>query len=175
MAVNAFGHYVTHFSSRQSELWPPRPTRQPCSRLRGDLTWTRQEEGGKGVERDQEAGSVMMWQFMVSAFITNVILHHCWVAPRNPYIYEVYSKGLDEASVKGKVMFECMLCGDLFRSALRCGRKKKDTGSVFRWPRRKVFQRHISHTVRNVPNVALQLNTGSFLMSKNSLLNVKIN
>lgn len=83
----------------------------------GGLNMNKTGGGGKGAERDQEAGSVMMWQFMVSAFITNVILHHCWVAPRNPYIYEVYSKGLDEASVKRKVMFECMLCGDLFSSA----------------------------------------------------------
>lgn len=32
--------------------------------------------------------------------------------------------------MKGKVMFECMLCGDLFRSALRCGRKKKKIQEV---------------------------------------------
>lgn len=29
----------------------------------------------------------MIWQFMVSAFITNVILHHRWAAPHNPPTY----------------------------------------------------------------------------------------
>lgn len=85
-----------------------RPTRQPSAALSGSCADT---EGGKCTECNcgsgQQAGSAMIWQFMVSAFITNVIFHHRRLAPHKARGWDVSSKGLEKkASVQCRIESE---------------------------------------------------------------------
>lgn len=85
-----------------------RPTRQPSAALSGSCADT---EGGKCTECNcgsgQQAGSAVIWQFMVSAFITNVIFHHRRLAPHKARGWDVSSKGLEKkASVQCRIESE---------------------------------------------------------------------
>lgn len=108
LASSAFGHNVTHFSSRQSELWP-------CASNAAAEHRTERELCGHGGRKctecncgsGQQAGSAMIWQFMVSAFITNVIFHHRRLAPHRARGWDVSSKGLEKkASVHCRIESE---------------------------------------------------------------------
>lgn len=48
LASSAFGHYVTHFSCRQSELWPTASNAAAVRRAEGGVTRTGGGEEGKG-------------------------------------------------------------------------------------------------------------------------------
>lgn len=100
LASSAFGHYVTHFSSRQSELWPTVSNAAAVRRAEGGVTRTSVGGGGKRV-RSVTIGAarrqVLLWfDSLWSVHLSQMSSFIIAELYRTRRTDEMYSEGLDK-------------------------------------------------------------------------------